>query len=317
MNQRTIYQYILFFFLVCFPSTLLWAQEENYNKKGDEAFNRKDYREAKMWYEEGVSNCDDYSISKLTNIWVKSKSMRPSMRSLMSKCLTCLNLRAIERDTVAMKQLMLYYSKGIGADSSNEMVVYWREKVENERKRALLPPLVASSEKLKEERKWKYLIGYHYSSLMPYGLTLGMMRKSIGFYARFQTNLNFQETTTEVTNEGKIKDIKDYTYYRFDQEKKSNYAATVGVIKQLKPWLYASIGVGYGVHQLAWHHKNYAYETHKNVGEAWSYNTDASFKGVAGNVDVMLKYKVFFISVGANTVNFKYVDLNAGAGFIF
>ena len=41
---------------------LAWAQDKTYNQKGDEAMQRQDYREAKMWYEEGVSQCDAYSI---------------------------------------------------------------------------------------------------------------------------------------------------------------------------------------------------------------------------------------------------------------
>lgn len=317
MNKRSTYQYILFLFLVCIPANPLWAQEKNYNKKGDEAFNRKDYREAKMWYEEGVSNCDAYSITKLTDIWVEDKSIRPSMRSLMSKCLTCLNVRAIEKDSLAMKQLLLYYTKGIGISANEEMVTYWKGKINEEKKKILPPPTRPITTKPKVERKWSYLIGYSYSPLMPYGLTLGMMHKSIGFYARVQTNMSFQTTTVNVTNDGVISDFKDNAYYRFDKEDKSNYAATLGVIKQLNPWLYASVGAGYGSHQLAWHYESFSYETEKKVDDAWGYNKDASYKGVACNADVMFKFKTFFVSIGANTVNFRHVDLNAGAGIIF
>ena len=43
-----------------------------------------------------------------------------------------------------------------------------------------------------------------------------------------------------------------------------------------------------------------------------------SYKGVAAEVDLMMKItNSVFISVGCNTVNFKYLDLNAGLGVFF
>lgn len=87
---------------ILFPLSALAQQQTEYNRKGDEALKRKDYRDAKMWFEEGVSYCDAYSIDKLTEIWLINERMRPSMRSLMNKCLNCLNVRGTEQDTTAM-----------------------------------------------------------------------------------------------------------------------------------------------------------------------------------------------------------------------
>ena len=103
---------------ILFPWAALAQQQTEYNRKGDEALKRKDYRDAKMWFEEGVSYCDAYSIDKLTEIWLINERMRPSMRSLMNKCLNCLNVRGTEQDTTAMHQLILYYDKGIGAPAN-------------------------------------------------------------------------------------------------------------------------------------------------------------------------------------------------------
>lgn len=54
--------------MICavFPLGLLAQQRTEYNRKGDEAMKRLDYSDAKMWYEEGVSQCDAYSIDQLT-----------------------------------------------------------------------------------------------------------------------------------------------------------------------------------------------------------------------------------------------------------
>ena len=88
---------------------------------------RLDYSDAKMWYEEGVSQCDAYSIDQLTTIWLSNERMRPSMRSLMNKCLNCLTVKATEDDPDAISKLIIYYSEGIGTPKSEELATYWKE----------------------------------------------------------------------------------------------------------------------------------------------------------------------------------------------
>ena len=56
-------------------------------------------------------------------------------------------------------------------------------------------------------------------------------------------------------------------------------------------------------------------KTNDSTREVWCRNIDSSYKGVAAEVDLMMKItNSVFISVGCNTVNFKYLDLNAGLG---
>ena len=52
--------------MICavFPLGLLAQQRTEYNRKGDEAMKRLDYSDAKMWYEEGVSQCDDLAFQR-------------------------------------------------------------------------------------------------------------------------------------------------------------------------------------------------------------------------------------------------------------
>lgn len=115
--------------MICavFPLGLLAQQRTEYNRKGDEAMKRLDYSDAKMWYEEGVSQCDAYSIDQLTTIWLSNERMRPSMRSLMNKCLNCLTVKATEDDPDAISKLIIYYSEGIGTPKSEELATYWKE----------------------------------------------------------------------------------------------------------------------------------------------------------------------------------------------
>ena len=63
---------------------------------------------------------------------------------------------------------------------------------------------------------------------------------------------------------------------------------------------------------------SHSYENYDSTREVWCRNIDSSYKGVAAEVDLMMKItNSVFISVGCNTVNFKYLDLNAGLGVFF
>ena len=44
----------IFIFFIELPMYLLAQQKTEYNRKGDEAMQRLDYSDARMWYEEGV-----------------------------------------------------------------------------------------------------------------------------------------------------------------------------------------------------------------------------------------------------------------------
>jgi hypothetical protein len=44
---------------------------------------------------------------------------------------------------------------------------------------------------------------------------------------------------------------------------------------------------------------------------------DRSYQGVAFEIDGIMEIGHLYITAGANTLNFKWVDLNAGFGFFF
>lgn len=50
---------------VALPMCLLAQQKTEYNRKGDEAMKRLDYSDARMWYEEGVVQCDPYRAAHI------------------------------------------------------------------------------------------------------------------------------------------------------------------------------------------------------------------------------------------------------------
>ena len=143
---------MLLLWIACCLSWHAQAQRQTeYNRKGDEALQRKDYRDAKMWFEEGVfAECDRYSIDRLTTIWLEDETMHVSMRTVMNKCLNCLTEWATERDTFAIDKLILYYSRGIGTAENPVTADYWRRQFEAKTRRRRLRqrqprPCVSSS----------------------------------------------------------------------------------------------------------------------------------------------------------------------------
>lgn len=312
--------------ILCLISPLgLLAQEAGtYNKKGDDAMKRQDYSDAKMWYEEGVSQCDAYSIGKLTDIWLKKERMRPSMRSLMNKCLNCLNVMATENDTVAVGRLITYYTEGIGTPKSEELASYWRERLQKLRRAAQSLPDGLYNPEEGFRAQMEFFAGYAFSVESPYGITVGGIGRRFGWYIRFKTNMSFQNHLYECNNDGLLTDFTSATEsYQADLSKKNktnSFQATAGMLVKCRPWLYVSMGLGYGQRALlspfVLHSKeNYFDENARQ--ELWAKNLDASYTGIAAEADLLFRWRAFFLSAGCNTINFKYIDLNAGVGMFF
>lgn len=296
---------------ILLPFCLVAQQQTSYNRKGDEAMKRQDYSDAKMWYEEGVSQCDPYSIKQLTTIWLKNKRMHPSMRSVMNKCLNCLNVKATENDTTAMSQLIVYYTEGIGTPKSDELATYWNERLATFRR--LVEPGNTYEVPEVPKQRMRFFAGYSFSPTAPYGLTVGGVGRHLGWYVRFKTNMSFQ-------NYEKDKSITDFTSnasYQYLEKKANTYAATGGLVVKCASWLYTSIGVGYGNHDLVYHFKTFDWNDYTNQKDVWCKQNDYSFKGVSAELDFMVKIGPAFVSAGCNTINFKYLDLNAGLGIFF
>ena len=74
----------------------------------------------------------------------------------------------------------------------------------------------------------------------------------------------------------------------------------------IKP-LYGYVGAGYGQRTLAW-------ET--TDGDLVK-NKDHSASGLAFEVGAIGQYKNFALSLGLQTINFKYMELGVGIGYFF
>lgn len=312
--------WILTLFVVL-PMCLLAQQKTEYNRKGDEAMKRLDYSDARMWYEEGVVQCDPYSIGQLTSIWLANQRMRPSMHSLMNKCRACLELMANNKDTTAISQLIVYYTEGIGASKNETLAKSWQDRLETLRK-PVEPVFYPSANQIKPDKPkepMKFFVGYAYSIEAPYGLTVGGLKSRLGWFARFKTNLGFKDHDSECRGDGQIVgSVAGGPLIRFTNNKKVNcYAGTAGVVVKCTPWLYTSVGLGYGSRELLCEYKTIDAVDHRIEKAYWSKNMDYSYSGLAADLDFMVKFGPVFVSAGCNTLNFKYIDLNAGLGVFF
>ena len=305
---------------VALPMCLLAQQKTEYNRKGDEAMKRLDYSDARMWHEEGVVQCDPYSIEQLTSIWLANQRMRPSMHSLMNKCRACLELMANNEDTTAISQLIIYYTEGIGTSKNETLAQSWQDRLETLRK-PVEPVFYPSANPIKPDtpkEPMKFFIGYAYSIEAPYGLTVGGVKSRLGWFLRFKTNLGFKEYDGECRGTDEfVGPTPDNPFYFTNKKKVNNYAGTAGLVVKCTSWLYTSVGLGYGSRELLCEYITIDNSDYRIEKSYWVKNLDYSYSGLAADLDVMVKFGPVFVSAGCNTLNFKYVDLNAGVGLFF
>ncbi|MDR1980316.1 MAG: hypothetical protein LBQ39_01690 [Tannerellaceae bacterium] len=289
-------------------------QPTEYNRRGDEAMARQDYRDARLFYGEGILQCDIYSITQLTTIWLVNEAMRTSMHNVMNRCLNCLQVKATENDTVAISKLIVYYEEGIGTPKSEELASYWVDRLRVIRQPVEIDRHFVETQPEQSKRRTTFFAGYSFSPLMPVGITVGGISNRIGWYGRFKTNASFQKSSYRFIN-GRP-EVGEEVYLKPVRKKRSSFAATAGVVIQCTPWLYTSAGAGYGKYDLL-----YAYarlnDEEVEVEKIWFKNIDASYKGISAEIDVAVKWGAVYISAGCNTLSFKYVDLNAGVGVFF
>ncbi|MDR3142226.1 MAG: hypothetical protein LBU37_10950 [Tannerellaceae bacterium] len=290
------------------PFCVIAQQQTEYNRKGDEAMKRLDYSDARLFYGEGVPYCDMYSINQLTTIWIANEQMRTSMHNQMSRCLSCLSVKATEDDVTAVSKLILYYTEGIGTPKSEELASYWADRLEE-----LKNPVPENTGYEKPTRTpMRFFGGYTYSQQAPFGVTVGGVGERFGWYARFKTNMSFQRLDYEFSGESPNRE----DIFKNLKRKTNAYAATAGLMVKCTSWLYASVGAGYGKRESLYQLSKLNNDL-EDIETGWYKKTDSSYDGVSADLDIMLRYGFLYISAGCNMLNFDYIDLNAGIGVFF
>ncbi|MDR1379878.1 MAG: hypothetical protein LBJ47_00170 [Tannerella sp.] len=307
--------------VLLFATLAVAAQRRTeYNRQGDEAMDSLDFGAAKIYYEEGIPNCDPYSINQLTSIWLADESMRITMRNVMSRCLECLTDQAAElNDTISMNKLVLYYTEGIGTSKNRAEAEYWRNQLELLHGNASMANATAKKPP-REKVKMAFFAGYSASYYAPYGLTVGGVGRTVGWYLRFRTNMSFQNYTAEMeidkvdSGEGFENSYPDPTL----KYKENMWIGTGGIVIKAMPSFYISVGAGYCTREKLYEINKMGITVAESQGIIWAKDKNASFSGLALDLDATFRMgKVFYGSLGCSVLNFKYASANAGIGVFF
>lgn len=163
---------------------------------------------------------------------------------------------------------------------------------------------------LPEDQKRKTLVlaegGFH-PSHTSFGVMAGIVAKH-GAYVRFQSDFGSTSADLECDDTGTLTAGGTGTpYYVEGSSSKSRLSITGGYLYRFIKPLYGYVGAGYGQRTLAW----------ETVEGEWVKNIDHSASGLAAEIGLIGQYKGMALSLGAHTVNFKYMELSVGIGFIF
>ena len=164
-----------------------------------------------------------------------------------------------------------------------------------------------STIKPKEPRRTLVMaeVGYHPSQIS-FGAMVGIVSKN-GAYLRFRSDFGSASTELECDDTGALANGTGTPYYKEGVTTKARMSITAGYLRQIIKPLYAYIGAGYGNRVLAW----------ETIDGELVKNTDHSTTGVAAELGAIGRLGQFAVSVGFQTVNFKYHELSAGIGFFF
>lgn len=161
-----------------------------------------------------------------------------------------------------------------------------------------------------EDQKRKTIImfegGFH-PSQTSFGAMAGIVAKH-GAYIRFRSDFGSTSTELECDDTGTLISGGTGTpYYNEDSSAKSKLSITGGYLYRFMKPLYGYVGAGYGQQTLAW----------ETIDGEWIKNIDHSASGIAAEIGAIGQYKNFALSLGLQTINFKYMELSVGIGYIF
>ena len=303
----------------CYVTAQRQTEKYEYNVNGDEAMKELDFSLAQAYYQRGVSSiCDLYSIERLTVIWQIDSSMHALLNPVMEQCFICLDNNANKRDTASMKLLITYYSEGIGTECDKEMAASLEQRLEEIRNPYRRPTVQTPPRPPRE--KMQFFAGYSATFEAPFGLTVGGVGRTLGWYVRLRSNLSFQDYTEECDGLGNIIGGLDHALPSpLNIKNASTFLGTAGIVIKADPSFYVSIGAGYCSREVVYKFTEIGAVDAEPKGEFWAkYNGDSSFRGVALDVDGIFRIgDTFYGSLGCSMLNFKYISANAGIGIFF
>lgn len=167
----------------------------------------------------------------------------------------------------------------------------------------------------KRQQPERYLLGLQGSNSAPLGLKFWRVAP-IGAYVGFRLGALPPSYRYTVNNEGQI-DYKQVGIYEIvNQRRLASLAATTGVVAQIAPKLYGTLGIGYGIEQLFWKYNEY--DLDKNLlGKAWALNENINHKGTIAEVGISCFLKPVYVELGVATFALNSYQLLFGLAYVF
>lgn len=215
--------------------------------------------------------------------------------------------------------------KGVPAGENRKIV--WKPLEENEK-------FIAQNVRFKVEAQSAYdyyaqnakiktlvmgQVGYSVAPQLSYGVMIGQMYKGIGWFANARSNFQTKHSTDLHTSHGSDGGISagelEETPFFSGKSNKSHFDVNAGFMMNFLEWSTKNkfntfgcyLGIGYGDRTLQW-------ETTDGIWVDVSYHT---YRGVSANLGFFGSVLGATISAGISTINFEYMEVEMGIGFMF
>lgn len=156
-------------------------------------------------------------------------------------------------------------------------------------------------------------IGYSAAPQLSYGAMIGQMYKGIGWFVNVRSNFQFN-TSAELAcdKQGYIDNERPfYTSNTSTTHYIINAGFMMNVLEKITKNKFNTlgfyVGAGYGKRELQW----------ETTDGLWVKYVPTSHNGFSGNIGVFGSIYGVTLNVGLNTINFKYVEVEAGIGYMF
>ena len=156
-------------------------------------------------------------------------------------------------------------------------------------------------------------VGYSVAPQMSYGAMIGQMYKGVGWYVSGRSNFQFNAPTELACDKQGY--IDDERPFYTGNTSTTHYAVNAGfmmnvlekITKNKFNTLGFYVGAGYGKRELQW----------ETTDGLWVKYAPTSHTGFSGNIGLFGSFYGVTLNVGLNTINFKYVEVEAGIGYMF
>lgn len=172
-------------------------------------------------------------------------------------------------------------------------------------------------ETVRKQLKVENLLMYNVSGSSYGGVMYGRVARW-GGYVRGKTDFSFADAPYTCNDAGIFNYEGTDDYYVVDKSaKRSRLGITAGALFRPVGFLYLYAGAGYGYRRLMWHATTFDYADNRKTANLWAVNTEHSAEGIEAELGGIIRYKRLAVSLGINTIDFSFVEVNGAVGLFF